>query len=106
ALPRSLAGLRVADGEAVAALGAAALDDAAAGLRRHARAEAVLVGALAAAGLVGSLHRSGGGCGARDEATKRPPGGRPPEGVRPRGRAGGGERSKIRRRGRAAPVSS
>src|SRR5690606_32466927 len=63
-----------ADAEAVAALGAAAGEDAAAGLRRHARAEAVLVGALAAAGLVGALHRSGEGAGARGASIRSRPG--------------------------------
>ncbi len=51
-----LAGLAVADGEFVAALGAAAREDTTAGLGGHSRAEAVLVSALAAAGLVGALH--------------------------------------------------
>jgi hypothetical protein len=53
---RLLARLRVADGEALAPLGAAAREHAATVGGGHTRAEAVLVGALAAARLVRPLH--------------------------------------------------
>lgn len=51
-----LAASAVADGEAAAAFFAAPRDDLAAFLVAHPRAEAVLIGAFAAAGLIGAFH--------------------------------------------------
>jgi len=53
-----LAGLGIADGQILTALGAAARQDAASVLGRHPGAESVLVGALATTGLIRSLHGS------------------------------------------------
>jgi hypothetical protein len=47
----------VSDGEVLATFPAATREDAAAILRRHPGAESVLVGALAATGLIGAFHR-------------------------------------------------